>query len=471
MEHIKTRPITYLSLLGFLLFIIYAYFGLILTQTPGRMERPSALLIEDLSLWRFVTSFRFLIPQSAYEVAFALGSISILSFVIYGLATFVCWNSQNRFSTLIAVIVFGGIFFMLSLTFLPNVNTDIYNYIMRGRIAAIYNENPYYVAADEFSADSVYPYASHQYTKTPGGKHPTWMHINILLAKLAGDNVVNNLLLYRFAFLLFNLANLVLIALILYRLAPRYMAVGALFFSWNPIVALFSQSKTDTVMVFFLLLGFWLFLTSRRWLAVISLGLSIWVKLITMPLVGIYLLRDIKLRRWRQLVTELTLLLSVTLIVYIPFMEDAALIVNHVGGMRRASSAAPDIVRPLLLAVFVALFFLVSAIQNGSKRRLLVGWAIILLYFSLFVTEIALAHYLITLVAVVALVQDWRLLLLTILICFSSFSINIWNLFFTQNFPQPDIFEVPRLVTHLLLPLVALTVLGVFYAWHKTREK
>ncbi len=470
-KHVINRPIFYLCLLGLLLFFIYAYFGLIITQTPGRMERASTLLIEDLSLWRFVTSFPFPLPQSPHQVAFVLGILSILSFVVYGLATYISWNCQNRYSTLLAVILFGVTFFLISLISLPNIDTDIYNYIMRGRVAAIYNENPYYVAADEFPHDPVYPFASHRYTKSPGGKLPTWMHINVLLAKVAGDDVVNNLLLYRFAFLLFNLANLTLIVLILYRLNPQYMAVGALFFSWNPIVVLFGQSKTDTVMAFFLLLGVWLFMNTRKWLAVISLGLSIWIKLITIPLVGIYLLRDIKLRRWRQLVTEVMLLFFVTLIIYIPFMEDLGLVFGQVGLMERAGSATPSLIRSILLAGFVALFLWVSVIQDGSMQRLLHAWAIMLVYFSLFVTNIAFAWYLITLVVVVALALDWRLLLLTIVICFSSFSVNIWNSFFTQNFPAPDLFKLPRIIIYIMLPLVASTLLGAFYAWQKIRRR
>ena len=440
-------------------------------QTPGRMERVSTLLIEDFSLWRFVTSFPFPLPQSAYQVAFVLGILSILSFVVYALATYICWNCQNRYSALFAVVLFGITFFVISVISLPNINTDIYNYIMRGRVAAVYNENPYYVAADEFPDDPVYPFASPRYTKSPGGKFPTWMYINILLAKIAGDDVVNNLLLYRFTFLLFNLASLALIALILYRYSPQYIAAGALFFSWNPIVVLFGQSKTDTVMAFFLLLGVWLFMNRRKWLAIISLGLSIWVKLITIPLVGIYLLRDIKLRRWRQLITELTLLFFVTLIIYIPFMEDPGLIFGQLGVMERAGSEAPSLIRLILLAGFVALFLSVSVIQDGSMQRLLIAWAIMLLCFSLFVTKIAFAHYLITLVAVVALTSDWRLAVLTIVICFSSFSINIWNLMFTPNFAAPHVFELPRIVLHIMLPVVALMLLGVLYAWQRIRRR
>lgn len=470
-KHIKNRPIFYLCFLGFLLSIIYAYFGLILAQTPGRMERASALLIEDFSLWRFVTSFPFPLPQSPYQVALVIGILSILSFVVYGLATSICWNCQNRYSTLLTVILFGITFFLISVISLPNINTDIYNYIMRGRVAAIYNENPYYGAADEFPDDPVYPFASHRYTKSPGGKFPTWMYVNIGLAKIAGDDVVNNLLLYRFTFLLFNLANLTLIALILYRLSPQYIAVGALFFSWNPIVVLVGQSKTDTVMAFFLLLGVWLFMNRHKWLAIVSLGLSIWVKLITIPLVGTYLLRDIKLRRWRQLITEVMLLFFVTLIIYIPFMEDLGLIFGQLGIMERASSAAPSSVRLILLAGFVALFLWVSVTQDGSMRGLLLAWAIMLLYFSLFVTQIAFAHYLITLVAVVALALDWRLAVLTIVICFSSFSINIWNLMFTKNFAAPHVFELPRIMLYIMLPVVAFMLLGALYAWHRIKRR
>ena len=51
------------------------------------------------------------------------------------------------------------------------------------------------------------------------------------------------------------LVGIALVAMILRELSPQHLLAGTILFGWNPIVSNFGTGKTDTVMVFFLLLG------------------------------------------------------------------------------------------------------------------------------------------------------------------------------------------------------------------------
>lgn len=251
MGKIAKRTNLILGLSGIILFVTFFFYNLIIPQTPGRMTRPTASLIADLPLWSFITSLPLPVPQNSHLVAVLLVGFSLIAFASYALAIFITWRNKYQLKTLFIVIISSLSFFQLSVWSLPNVNTDIYNYILRGRVAAVYNANPYYVAADEFPEDPIYPYASHKYTVKPGGKLPAWMSINILLARIAGDDVIANLLIYRSAFFVFNAMTLLLIGLILKKIKPGYVLPGLLMYAWNPIVVMYGQSKNGHCNGFF----------------------------------------------------------------------------------------------------------------------------------------------------------------------------------------------------------------------------
>src|SRR6185436_15649709 len=110
-------------------------------------------------------------------------------------------------------------------------------------------------------------------------------------------------------------------------LFPGSEAAGLVLFGWNPIVAVYGQSKTDIVMVFFLLLAAYLMARARERLGVVALGLSALVKLITLPLLALMLARDVNLRHWRQL----ALSVGLVAIVYLPFAHGLGLLRDHLG--------------------------------------------------------------------------------------------------------------------------------------------
>ncbi len=436
-----------LQLLGLagILLLCYLFYGFVLPLTPGRLERPSAALIAELPIWARVASLRLPVPQSGGSVALALLAMGVLAFGAYGLALWLVRSRAAKTPATAAVILPGLVLLAASVFYLPNLNTDIYNYMLRGRILGVHGSNPYVVPADEFPGDPLYPYASHRFTQTADGKLPAWMLVNTGLASIAGDDPVRSLLLYRTTFLLLNLVNLLMIHSILMALAPERALFGTLFFAWNPLVALFGQSKCDTIMLFYLLAGVFFLVKARPRLAMVGLTLSIYTKLITLPLVAIHWLRTWRRSR-RQALLDALIAAAVTLVIYLPFWRGVGLILRHFEYMSVATTDASgyDPWRFGGVALFGGFVLWLGLRGRGALQRLLDHWGLALLLFAVTLSKEELAWYLIVPLAVVALCEDWRLPAVAFVIAFGSFLINTWHAAFTDLFRAPLLFGDAR---------------------------
>lgn len=463
-----------LGLLALCLLVATCFYGFVIPQTPGRMERASVALVPRFPVWVWATSIP-LPPPESWLVASMLLLVTGIAFAAYGSALYLGWNRSVSKRLLLTACVLGLLLSFVNVWSLPNLNTDIFNYIVRGRVAAVYGENPYGVPADQFPDDPVYPYASRRFTDEPGGKLPVWMALNISLAKIAGDNPVTNLLTYRLALYLFNAANLVLVVLIARQLHAPGVLAAAVLYAWNPIVILSAQSKTDTVMVFFMLLAAWALVRGRRWwLPVTLLVLSALVKVITAPLFAVYLVSRLKLKRWREFTGSalIGLLLAGATFLLLYFSDEGARqITTFLGLVEKGGSSAPSSLRVVLQLAFIVATLGMGLLQDGTDRRLFVGWAVVMLVFSLFITRVNLSWYLMTPLAIIAVVSDWRMALLAVVLSSTSFLLNLWDTTFTSAFPAPDVVDLPRFLLYLSLPAVAVFFVVARLVWTQIRRR
>lgn len=436
------------------------FFAFVLPRTPGRMAAPSAALIPALPLWAAVAALPLSIPPGGPALAGWLVAVSASRFAAYLLAVWLCWRRPAGRVSLGLAAGAALLFFLVAACALPNVDRDIYNYIVSGRVAAVHGQNPYYVAPDQLSDDPIYRFASARYTHFAGdNKLPAWMLLNIGLAWLGGHDVIASLLLYRFTFLGFNLASLALVALILRRLRPRKALAGVVLYGWNPIVASYGQSKVDTLMVFFLLLAIFALVLARRRLALVALGLSVLVKLITLPLVAALLLRQIRARRWRDLAESALLLGGTALLLYAPFWEGPGLLQQHVGLLGQGAAAEPPAMRLIARVGFTLAVLWVGLARERGPMTLIRGWAVLALLFSIFLTRLGFSWYLLTLIALVSTAVEWRLALITIALSFASFLLNAWDAVSIGPSRLPDLFSLPRILVYLAF--VAAAALGL----------
>lgn len=450
-----------LSALACILGLVVWVYAFVIPQTPARLERPAAALFNNLAMWRLVIDLPLPAPRASATVGLLILVTSGLAFLAYGVACLIAFQSPPRRHLQLAVAAMGLVLLSLGVWALPNVNTDIYNYIMRGRVAAEYGENPYYVAADNYPDDPLYPFASKQYTSRQGDKFPAWVYLNILLAQLAGDDPVTNLLIYRLAFFALSAGNLALLWLIVRRIDPARVTVAVVAYAWNPIVLLFSTSKTDTFMVFYFLLAVWLLASEWRRLAIVAMIASVLVKPLTLPLIAIYFGYALKLRRWRDLILDGATAALTAVVLYLPVARGAELMLRHSTAVSYAANDRSGLWRPILIGAFALLTLWAGLSHKGDIKTLANRWSIVMLFFCLFLAQIGFSWYLIVLIALVALASSPALLLATTLLSFPAFVFNAWEATFNSNYPAPTLCALSPLVVYLVPAIVIVVMILV----------
>jgi hypothetical protein len=267
-------------------------------------------------------------------------------------------------------------------------------------------------------------------------------------------------------------ANLLLVGGIRRRVAPRHLLPGLVFYGWNPIIFVTAESKTDTVMVSFWLLAAWLLVRERPRLAVVSMGLSVLVKLITLPLLGVFLLRELRERRWRELAIAGALLGAVGLAAYAPFWEGPSILRHHLGvAVGESGAGAGGSLQSLLLPAFALFTLGVGLTRRRHAESLFAGWVLVMLFFGLFMVRFYNAWYLTTLIAVASLCRRGWLAAMAGGLSFSAFLFSSWYSTSNPRFVLPDLFEVERIV--VFLAPAALLGLGVAatLGWREQRRR
>jgi hypothetical protein len=160
----------------------------------------------------------------------------------------------------LAVLLLTAVLFCLPLlqTFPVNA-TDIYRYVIRGRVASVYGENPYESPPAAFPDDPFLPLAGEWAGETsPYG--PVWELLAATVTSLTRGNLLAGLLAFKLVGLLTFIASGALIWFILPAAPPQRRLGYTLLWAWNPALLLtfIGDAHNDALMIFWLLLGLWL---------------------------------------------------------------------------------------------------------------------------------------------------------------------------------------------------------------------
>lgn len=458
--------------LGCALLLGTLFAAFVLPQSPGRTGQPSVDLFPALPLWSLAVALPLDVPRDGATLARALLATSVTQFAAYGMAIYLAWRRPAGRLSLSVAVAAALVCYLVAACALPNVNRDIFNYILSGRVAAAHGQNPHYVPPSMFPDDPLYRYASSQYTGFPGdNKLPAWTLLNVGLARIAGGDPVTSLLLYRATFLLFNVANVVLIVRTLRVVQPRRELAGALLYAWNPIVIGYAQSKVDTVMVFFLLLAAYWLARGRRGPAIVALAISALVKLITLPLAAVYWLHQLRARDWRGLAATTLLLGATSAALYAPFWQGPDLLWMHVGLLGGGKSLGPQLFQLAARGAFVAAVLWAAWRQDGRIAGLFSGWALVMLVFALFLTRLGFSWYLMTLIALAALAAERYLTPITIAVSFASFLLNAWDAASSATFRLPKPLALPRASLYLAFVSVVVLAAVAFEMLRRARRR
>lgn len=229
--------------------------------------------------------------------AYIVGLLAL--FLIYWLAYRLAAQAPRRPAW--AVVIGGAIAFNLSLMSLyPVDSSDVFDNIMHARITEVYGANVFYQAPIGFKSDPFYRYTAWIYY--PSAYGPLWESVAAGAARLAGNGIVANVLVFKGISILAYAATAAVVALTLRRNAPQRALYGVTLFAWNPLV-LYStagNAHNDVVMMLFISLGMYWVTRGNYTLAALAETAGALIKFIPALLLPLILVAGLKqMSGWR----------------------------------------------------------------------------------------------------------------------------------------------------------------------------
>ncbi|MCP5094894.1 MAG: DUF2029 domain-containing protein [Chloroflexi bacterium] len=165
-------------------------------------------------------------------------------------------SSPLRFHfILITTFLFG----LILLNTYPINATDIYRYVIRGRVSSIHGQNQYEVPPNRFANDPFASFAGEWAGETsPYG--PVWELVATAVTARTKDNLLAGLVTFKVIGLLAHLGSTALIWQLLSKRGANHRAGLTLLWAWNPALLLtfIVNAHNDSLMIFWMLLGYWL---------------------------------------------------------------------------------------------------------------------------------------------------------------------------------------------------------------------
>lgn len=208
-----------------------------------------------------LADIRTLAPSLLEGVLYGLGFVGLYG--LYGLAY--RRVQQMEKPPKLAWILGTAVFFILPLLFTFPINsTDVYRYVIRGRVSSVYGQSPYVSPPSAFPDDPFVLLAGEWADETsPYG--PAWELTAAAVTALSQGSLWWGLLAFKGVGGIFHLGSAVLIWQLLHRLPPAEQAARTLLWAWNPSLLLFfvMDAHNDVMMIFWLLAGWWMLENGR----------------------------------------------------------------------------------------------------------------------------------------------------------------------------------------------------------------
>ncbi len=220
------------------------------------------------------------------------------------------------------MVTFFVIFSMILLLMFPVTAADIFNYMLYARMWTFQGLNPYVVPPEQVTSDLTLEYTIFRNLTTAYG--PGFTQLSALLVRLAGEDLLRLVLVFKLALIGFHAASVWLVYLTVRRMQPAYAWAGAYLMAWNPLV-LFNvagDGHNDITMLALVLLAFYL-VARRHWaLALTVLVLSATMKWLSVLLIPMFLvggLRTLGRRGIAPLSGGLLMGLGIAALLFAPF--------------------------------------------------------------------------------------------------------------------------------------------------------
>ena len=259
-------------------------------------------------------------------------SIVIVLYSLYAYGYRLIRKTESQISTR-TVLVGGAIFCAELIWAYPATAVDVFGYVAHGELLAVHHVNPFMVVPNAFPNDPIIPFLAFPDEASQYG--PIWVLIGGGFASLARASLVTQILLYKLVATAAHVAG----AAVIYRIAasltrdPKLALASAYLYVWNPMLLweMMANAHNDGVMMFFGLIGVWLFVAGKDRLVLAAVAAGALVKA-PVGLIAPALLIGLWKRGWARTVEGALLALALVAVVYRPFWEG----VDTLTALRRA---------------------------------------------------------------------------------------------------------------------------------------
>ncbi len=315
-----------LVLAGSLFALILTSLALIDAKSPG----PTLLVPSLAQLGRAAQLFHGPLP---YLTALPVLSLAVLAWssvvALWLVYLWLIWHLRaspiDRRWVAVGAIGLG----LLAVLIPPLFSTDVFSYAMFGRLAGVYDLNPYLsTASNAAPADPLMPYLYWRNIASPYG--PVWSLVSWVIAH--GASATPFVLVVRFK--LVALGAVLIDGALIHHLVrvrwPRQASWAYLAFAWNPLVLIdgIVVGHNDIMILMLVLISAELLLRARPIWAMAGLAASSLIKYSTMPLVGVAMIHELVRRPGRQragfVVVVGAVVLPLSVAAFLPFWAGLA---------------------------------------------------------------------------------------------------------------------------------------------------
>jgi len=264
------------------------------TGTPSQAIREIAATV---ALFHGPLPHVLALPLLSYAVV-AWSCVVALWIVYLGLM----WRTRAMSSINLRVVAAGAVALSVLAVFIPSIySSDIFSYAIFGRIASVYDANPYLTTANRIAPnDALMPYLYWRDIPSPYG--PLWTLLSHVIA--SGDGATPLELILRFKVV--GCAAVLVDGALIYQLVkprwPKSAAWAYLAFAWNPLVLIEGvvAAHNDAVILSFVLAGAFVLVRAHSHVAFVGILLSALVKYTTVPLLAVVTLPRLRAGSTRE---------------------------------------------------------------------------------------------------------------------------------------------------------------------------
>lgn len=244
--------------------------------------------------------------------------LTIIYSVVYWQGRDNNWPSGNLF-LYVSILVFSSTL----IAAWPMFSSDIFTYIMHGRVLGLYHANPYLVSISHYAADQIFPWVYYKWLETPMAYGPFWALLSAFLAKISGNDIIHNLFIFRLFAVVFYLVSVYLLDKILILLKSSHRQLILYLYAWNPLLLIetVNNGHNDIIMVALVLLAFYFYLKNKLWLVLPIFILACLIKYIFILLLPFVILLLIKKNKKKLLFLLGNFLIAIFLffVIFLPW--------------------------------------------------------------------------------------------------------------------------------------------------------